>query len=56
MISRLMPQHHGERFLKALIFFDAKRPITQGILQRINLEEVAKHYHVEEKIKRYLSL
>lgn len=32
-----------QRFLRSLVFFDAKRPVTIDVLNRINLKKVAEH-------------
>lgn len=48
-IAQLLNSEVCQRFLRSLIFFDAKRPITKDILQRINLYEIAKFYHLERE-------
>ena len=48
-IAKLLNSEVCQRFLRSLIFFDAKRPITKDILQRINLYEIAKFYHFERE-------
>ena len=48
-IAKLLNSEVCQRFLRSLIFFDAKRPITKDILQRIDLHEIAKFYHLEHE-------
>lgn len=42
-------------FLRSLIFFDAKRPITVDVLNRIDLKRVAERLKREEEVKKFLS-
>lgn len=43
-----------QRFLRSLVFFDAKRPITIDILNRIDLNMVAKHVNRESEARKFL--
>jgi len=43
-----------QRFLRSLVFFDAKRPITIDILNRIDLKKVAEHVNRESEARRFL--
>jgi len=38
-----------------MIFFDAKRPITKEILQRINLTVIAQYYRLEHETAAYFA-
>ena len=44
-----------QRFLRSLIFFDAKRPITIDILRRIDLARVAEHVNRAAEARKFLS-
>ena len=52
-IATLLNSEICQRFLRALIFFDAKRPITKDILQRIDLKKLAERYDVTEQADKY---
>jgi hypothetical protein len=54
-VSDLLNSEICQHFLHALIFFDAKRPITKDILQRIDLQKLAERYHVEERAYEYFA-
>lgn len=41
-----------QRFLRSLVFFDAKRPITIDVLNRIDLKRVAEHVNKAAEAKR----
>jgi hypothetical protein len=43
-----------QRFLKSLVFFDAKRPVTIDVLNRIDLKKVAAHVNRESEARRFL--
>lgn len=43
-----------QRFLRSLVFFDAKRPITIDVLNRIDLKKVAEHVNRESEARRFL--
>ncbi len=44
-----------QRFLRSLVFFDAKRPITIDILNRIDLKKVADHVNRETETRRFFT-
>ncbi|MBI4331351.1 MAG: SAM-dependent DNA methyltransferase [Chloroflexi bacterium] len=44
-----------QRFLHSLVFFDAKRPITIDILNRIDLKRVAEHMNRSEEARELLA-
>jgi len=54
-ISTLLNSEICQRFLRSLIFFDAKRPITKDILQRIDLKKLAERYDLAEQADKYLA-
>lgn len=43
-----------QRFLRSLVFFDAKRPVTMDVLNRIDLKKVAEHVRKESEVRRFL--
>jgi hypothetical protein len=43
-----------QRFLRSLVFFDSKRPITIDVLNRIDLKKVAEHVNKESLARRFL--
>ncbi|MFZ5862011.1 MAG: SAM-dependent DNA methyltransferase [Nitrospirota bacterium] len=43
-----------QRFLRSLVFFDAKRPITIDVLNRIDLKRVADHVYRAEEARKFL--
>ena len=45
----------AQRFLSALVFTDAKRPVTIDVLKRIDLKKLAQHASQEIKAVEYLS-
>jgi hypothetical protein len=55
LICRLLNSEICQRFLKSLVFFDAKRPINVDVLKRIDLKKLAEHYHLQDQIAQYLS-
>ncbi len=54
-ICSMLNSEIAKRFLHTLIFFDAKRPITIDILNRINMKHLAEKLSVEGNAIRYLS-
>ncbi len=53
--EKLLNSEICQKFLKSLIFFDAKRPITVEILKRVDLKKLAEHFHEKEKAVTYLA-
>lgn len=49
-LERLLNSETCRRFLKSLIFFDAKRPVTIEILRRIDLKKLAEHLREESRV------
>ena len=45
----------GQRFISALVFSDAKRPVTIDVLKRIDLKKLAEHAKQEKRAIEYLS-
>jgi len=43
-----------QRFLRSLVFFDAKRPVTIDVLNRIDLKRVAERLGVESEARKLL--
>ncbi|MBD3308248.1 SAM-dependent DNA methyltransferase [candidate division KSB3 bacterium] len=54
-VSNLLNSERCQRFLQSLVFWDAKRPITKEILQRIDLKKLAEYSHLEEQAYKYLT-
>jgi hypothetical protein len=54
-VCELLNSDFCQRFLRSLIFFDAKRPITIDILNRIDLKRVAERVNKTTEAKRFLS-
>ena len=54
-LAALLNSDRCQQLLRSLVFFDAKRPITQDILTRIDIERLAAYYQQEETARRYLS-
>ncbi|MDY0093164.1 MAG: N-6 DNA methylase [Candidatus Vecturithrix sp.] len=55
-IAKLLNSEVCQRLLQSLIFFDAKRPITKEILQRIDVRKIAQYYHLEQEAATYFSV
>lgn len=53
-ICELLNSDVCQRFLRSLIFFDAKRPITIDILNRIDLKRIADKLNKEKDAQEYL--
>lgn len=54
-ISELLNSDVCQRFLRSLVFFDAKRPITIDVLNRIDLNRVAEHVNKVTEAHRFLT-
>ena len=52
----LLNSETAQRFISALVFTDAKRPVTIDVLKRIDLKKLAEHARQERKAVEYLSL
>jgi len=44
-----------QQFLRSLVFFDAKRPVTIDVLNRIDLKRVADRLHRQKEARKFLS-
>jgi hypothetical protein len=44
-----------QRFLRSLVFFDAKRPITIDVLNRIDLKRIAEHENRTAEARRFFA-
>lgn len=53
-VADLLNSDLCQRFLEALVFFDAKRPITKEVLQRIDLQKLAERLDLAEQAQQYL--
>ena len=51
----LLNSETAQRFMSALVFTDAKRPVTIDVLKRIDLKKLAEHAGQEETAVDYLS-
>ncbi len=54
-ICELLNSDVCQRFLRSLVFFDAKRPITVDILKRIDLKRIAEHVNRTAEARRFLA-
>lgn len=54
-ICELLNSDVCQRFLRSLVFFDAKRPVTIDILNRIDLKRVAEHVNRVTEARRFLT-
>jgi len=52
--SLLLNSDIAKRFLHSLVFFDAKRPVTIDVLNRIDLKRVAERLGLEREARSYL--
>jgi hypothetical protein len=55
VICELLNSDVCQRFLRALIFFDSKRPVTIDVLSRIDLKRVAERVNRLGEVRRFLS-
>ncbi|OQY27838.1 MAG: hypothetical protein B6244_09295 [Candidatus Cloacimonetes bacterium 4572_55] len=53
LLAQLLNSNVAKEFLNSLIFWDAKRPITTSILQRINLEALAEELKLADQFNYY---
>ena len=53
-LCKLLNSDVCQRFLKSLVFFDAKRPVTIDVLNRIDLKKIAEHLNRESEARRLL--
>ena len=51
----LLNSNVAKTFIRSLVFFDAKRPITIDVLKRIDLKKLAARLNAEAKAAAYLS-
>jgi len=54
LIVELLNSKPAKEFLSSLIFWEAKRPITSGVLQRLNLVALAQHLGKSAAFEEYL--
>ncbi len=54
LIAELLNSQPATEFLSSLIFWDSKRPITSGVLQRLNLVALARHLGKSAALEEYL--
>ncbi len=54
LVAELLNSKPAKEFLGSLIFWDAKRPITSGILQRLNLVSLAQNLGKSSSLEEYL--
>jgi hypothetical protein len=53
--AKLLNSEAAQRFISALVFTDAKRPVTIDVLKRIDLKKLAEHAGQETTAVEYLS-
>jgi hypothetical protein len=49
----LLNSDPAKRFLRALVFYDAKRPVTIDVLKRIDLKRIAERLGLESDARKY---
>ncbi len=54
LLGRLLNSDTAKEFYSALIFWDAKRPITAAILRRLDLVALAQALKLEKQLEKYL--
>ncbi|MCJ7729362.1 MAG: hypothetical protein MUO27_05755 [Sedimentisphaerales bacterium] len=54
LIVELLNSNPAKEFLGSLVFWDSKRPITSGVLQRLNLVSLAQHLGKSNALEEYL--
>jgi len=52
-VRLLLDSDLAKRFLHALVFYDAKRPVTSDVLNRIDLKRVAERLGLESDARKY---
>jgi len=52
-MSLLLNSDLAQRFLHALVFYDAKRPVTIDVLHRIDLKRIAERLGLESDARKY---
>ena len=55
LLERLLYHESTQRFLRSLVFFDSKRPITVELLRRLDLEAIAVALGEGELFKKLFS-
>jgi hypothetical protein len=53
-IAQLLNSHIAKDFFRAFLFWDEKRPITVGLLKRLDLLALARELDVEDTLKEFL--
>jgi hypothetical protein len=56
LLVELLNSEPARQFFSAVIFWDAKRPITVAVLRRLDLLAVAKELNLERPLEKYLQL
>jgi hypothetical protein len=54
LLARLLNSDTAKEFFSALVFWDAKRPITVALLRRLDILALAQSLGVESQLERYL--
>jgi hypothetical protein len=54
LISHLLNSDLAKLFLHSLVFFDAKRPLTIDVLNRIDLKRLSERLGMESELRNYL--
>jgi len=54
LLAQLLNSDIAKEFFSALIFWDSKRPITAGLLRRLDLLALAQALKLEKELKKYL--
>lgn len=55
-IYELLTSHIALDFINSIVFKDNKRPITQSLLKRISLKNIAKRLHKSDEYHKFINL
>ncbi len=53
LLAEILNSQPAKQFLTSLIFWDSKRPITSGVLQRLNLVALARNLGKSGEFEEY---
>ena len=55
LLAELLNSESSKMFIRSLVFFDSKRPITIDILRRIDLVALAEELGKKELLQRFIT-
>lgn len=56
LLTELLNSQPARQFFSAIVFWDAKRPVTVAVLRRLDLLSVARELKLERSLEKYLQL